>query len=128
MLNSNPDVPSGKWYKTFPKFTLAGEGEVPKTFLTRVWFLMARKSTEQRFRTPVLFRLEDQPPDGSSPSHENQQYRYPQYRHHRPRQDHACRRHTQLEVGAWRWDLWVKHRTHGLRHNKRSCRLLVVLL
>ena len=33
-LNSNPEVPSGKWYKTFPKFTLAGEGEVPKTFLT----------------------------------------------------------------------------------------------
>jgi hypothetical protein len=33
-LTSNPDVPSGKWYKTFPGFTLAGEGEVPKTFLT----------------------------------------------------------------------------------------------
>ena len=29
-LNSNPDVASGKWYKTFPRFTLAGEGEVPK--------------------------------------------------------------------------------------------------
>jgi len=23
-----------EWYKSFPKFTLAGEGEVPKTFLT----------------------------------------------------------------------------------------------
>jgi len=33
-LNSNPEVPSGKWYKRFPKFILAGEGEVPKTFLT----------------------------------------------------------------------------------------------
>jgi hypothetical protein len=33
-LNSNPDVPTGKWYKTFPKFTLAGEGDSPKTFLT----------------------------------------------------------------------------------------------
>jgi hypothetical protein len=32
--SSNPEVPTGKWYKTFPKFTLAGEGEVPKTFLT----------------------------------------------------------------------------------------------
>jgi hypothetical protein len=33
-LNSDPDVPPGKLYKTFPKFTPAGEGEVPKTFLT----------------------------------------------------------------------------------------------
>jgi hypothetical protein len=33
-LNTDPEVPHGKWYKQFPKFTLAGEGEVPKTFLT----------------------------------------------------------------------------------------------
>jgi hypothetical protein len=33
-LNSNPDVPPGRWYKRFPKFILAGEGETPKTFLT----------------------------------------------------------------------------------------------
>ncbi|HEY1184146.1 MAG TPA: hypothetical protein VGE89_08175 [Bryobacteraceae bacterium] len=33
-LNSDPEVPPGKWYKRFPKFTLAGEGTVPKTFLT----------------------------------------------------------------------------------------------
>jgi len=33
-LNSNPEVPAGAWYKRFPKFFLAGEGEVPKTFLT----------------------------------------------------------------------------------------------
>jgi hypothetical protein len=33
-LNSNPEVPPGKWYKQFPKFTLVGEVEVPKTFLT----------------------------------------------------------------------------------------------
>jgi len=33
-LNLNPEVPTGKWYKQFPKFTLAGEGAVPKTFLT----------------------------------------------------------------------------------------------
>jgi hypothetical protein len=32
-LNSDPEVPEGKWYKRFPKFTLAGEGELPKTFL-----------------------------------------------------------------------------------------------
>lgn len=31
-LNSDPEVPHGTWYKKFPKFTLAGEGEVPKTF------------------------------------------------------------------------------------------------
>ena len=33
-LASNPEVPDGQWYKRFPKFTLAGEGETPKTFLT----------------------------------------------------------------------------------------------
>jgi hypothetical protein len=33
-LASNPEVPNGEWYKRFPRFTLAGEGEVPKTFLT----------------------------------------------------------------------------------------------
>ena len=33
-LDSNPDVPHEAWYKKFPKFILAGEGEVPKTFLT----------------------------------------------------------------------------------------------
>jgi hypothetical protein len=33
-LSSNPEVPSGRWYKQFPKFILAGEGPIPKTFLT----------------------------------------------------------------------------------------------
>jgi hypothetical protein len=33
-LESEPDVPSGMWYKRFRKFTLAGEGEFPKTFLS----------------------------------------------------------------------------------------------
>jgi hypothetical protein len=33
-LESDVDVPAGKWYKRFPNFTLAGEGELPKTFLT----------------------------------------------------------------------------------------------
>jgi hypothetical protein len=33
-LSTNPDVPTGEWYKRFSKFPLAGEGEVPKTFLT----------------------------------------------------------------------------------------------
>lgn len=33
-LESDPEVPAGMWYKRFPKFTLAGEGELPKTFLT----------------------------------------------------------------------------------------------
>jgi hypothetical protein len=42
-LNSNPEVPHGEWYKRFPKFTLAGEGERPKTFLTRKWPLAVRK-------------------------------------------------------------------------------------
>lgn len=33
-LESEPYVPTGKWFKRFNKFTLAGEGELPKTFLT----------------------------------------------------------------------------------------------
>ncbi len=33
-LESDPDVPGGKWYKRFDNFTLAGKGEVPLTFLT----------------------------------------------------------------------------------------------
>jgi hypothetical protein len=32
-LNSNPDVPNGKWYKRFPEFMICGEGDLPKTFL-----------------------------------------------------------------------------------------------
>jgi hypothetical protein len=33
-LESDPEVPPGIWYKRFQRFTLAGEGEYPKTFLT----------------------------------------------------------------------------------------------
>jgi hypothetical protein len=33
-LESQPEVPPGKWFKRFNKFILAGEGELPKTFLT----------------------------------------------------------------------------------------------
>jgi len=33
-LESDPDVPSGMWFKRFREFTIAGEGELPKTFLT----------------------------------------------------------------------------------------------
>jgi len=33
-LESDVEVPSGKWYKRFSNFTLVGEGEFPKTFLT----------------------------------------------------------------------------------------------
>jgi hypothetical protein len=32
-LESEPEVPAGMWFKWFRKFTLAGEGEFPKTFL-----------------------------------------------------------------------------------------------
>ena len=34
-LESDVEVPDGMWFKQFNKFTLAGEGEFPKTFLTR---------------------------------------------------------------------------------------------
>jgi hypothetical protein len=33
-LESDPNVPDGKWYKRFKTFTLAGNGELPSTFLT----------------------------------------------------------------------------------------------
>jgi hypothetical protein len=32
-LESDPDVPKGKWYKRFKSGTLAGKGEMPSTFL-----------------------------------------------------------------------------------------------
>jgi hypothetical protein len=33
-LESDPDVPRGKWFKRFKTGTLAGHGETPSTFLT----------------------------------------------------------------------------------------------
>ena len=32
-LESDPEVPKGKWYKRFRTGTLAGKGEMPSTFL-----------------------------------------------------------------------------------------------
>jgi hypothetical protein len=32
-LESDPDVPHGKWFKRFKSGTLAGRGEMPSTFL-----------------------------------------------------------------------------------------------
>ena len=34
-LESDPDVPAGKWYKRFKSGTLAGNGERVSTFLAR---------------------------------------------------------------------------------------------
>jgi len=33
-LDTEPDVPNGKWYKRFSGMTVCGEGELVKTFLT----------------------------------------------------------------------------------------------
>jgi hypothetical protein len=33
-LESDVEAPTGPWFKRFRKFTLAGEGEMPKTFLS----------------------------------------------------------------------------------------------
>jgi hypothetical protein len=33
-LDTQPEVPSGKWFKRFPGMILCGEGELVKTFLT----------------------------------------------------------------------------------------------
>jgi hypothetical protein len=32
-LASEPEVPQGRWFKTFPEMTVCGEGELIKTFL-----------------------------------------------------------------------------------------------
>ena len=34
-LESDPDVPEGRWFKRFKSGTLAGEGEMPSTFLSQ---------------------------------------------------------------------------------------------
>ena len=33
-LDTNPDVPAGRWFKRFSGMTVCGEGELVKTFLT----------------------------------------------------------------------------------------------
>jgi hypothetical protein len=33
-LDTQPDVPAGRWYKRFSGMTVCGEGEFVKTFLT----------------------------------------------------------------------------------------------
>ena len=32
-LDTNPEVPTGKWFKRFPEMVACGEGELIKTFL-----------------------------------------------------------------------------------------------
>ena len=32
-LDTEPDVPAGRWFKRFPGMTVCGEGELVKTFL-----------------------------------------------------------------------------------------------
>jgi hypothetical protein len=32
-LDTNPEVPEGRWYKDFGSFKLCGDGKYPKTFL-----------------------------------------------------------------------------------------------
>jgi len=44
-LESDIEVPEGQWFKRFSNFTLAGDGELPKTFLRPG---MAAKGTEIR--------------------------------------------------------------------------------
>ena len=34
-ISTNPEFPEGPWYKDFGSFKLAGEGGLPKTFLTK---------------------------------------------------------------------------------------------
>jgi hypothetical protein len=32
-LDTQPEVPAGRWFKRFPEMTVCGEGELVKTFL-----------------------------------------------------------------------------------------------
>ena len=34
-ISTDPEVPDGPWWKNFGTFKLTGEGQFPKTFLTR---------------------------------------------------------------------------------------------
>lgn len=34
-IESQPELPAGRWYKDFGSFKLCGEGALPKTFLLR---------------------------------------------------------------------------------------------
>jgi len=40
-----PQVPSGKWFKNFGTFKLCGEGNTPLTFLEKIKFHTAKKSS-----------------------------------------------------------------------------------
>jgi hypothetical protein len=42
-VESEPDVPEGKWYKDFGRFKICGEGPDPKTFLTQGQAALGRK-------------------------------------------------------------------------------------
>ena len=42
-LDTDPEVPGGKWFKKFPGLTVCGEGELIKTFLQPGQLLRARK-------------------------------------------------------------------------------------
>jgi len=33
-LDTEPEVPAGRWFKRFPAMTVCGDGELVKTFLT----------------------------------------------------------------------------------------------
>jgi hypothetical protein len=35
-MDTEPEVPAGKWFKRFPEMAACGEGELIKTFLVQV--------------------------------------------------------------------------------------------
>ena len=43
-LDSDPEVPEGRWFKRFPEMIVCGEGDLVKTFLIEGQIPMARKS------------------------------------------------------------------------------------
>jgi hypothetical protein len=49
-LNSNSEVPLGKWYKKFPNSFWQAKDQCRKYFLHRAWFPMARKFSNEKQR------------------------------------------------------------------------------
>jgi hypothetical protein len=47
-LDTEPDVPKGKWFKRFPEMMVCGEGEFVTTFLRIGRWRRARKSPDRK--------------------------------------------------------------------------------
>jgi len=49
-INTDPELPEGNWCKDFGTFKLAGEGPIPKTFLSKDQPCLGQLSTNPKSR------------------------------------------------------------------------------